>query len=94
MKPLEALERIKNTQIKSAFDFDYIYIKDDRKKEVEIIETQLKALEIIVKKYVDIAMVNACENAKNYNAWCDTGVSWSNEYLSQEEFDLLKEVLK
>ena len=54
---------------------------------------RLKAFEIIKEKQVDIAMILSCESADDYNRWCDTGASWSNEHIAQEEFDLLKEEL-
>ena len=60
----------------------------------ETLNKQDEILRIIKEKYVDIAMIGACESSTDYNAWCDTGASWSNEHLTEHEFDLLKEWLK
>ena len=59
----------------------------------EIIETALKALEIIKEKNVDIEYIKTCfyeEKAglKEYNSWIKHD---EDKQLIQEEFDLLKE---
>ena len=49
---------------------------------------KLKALEIIRIKEIDIAFFKDCPNIEEYNNWClDKAV------LTQEEYDLLKEIL-
>ena len=62
----------------------------------EIIETALKALEVIKEKNVDIEYIKACfydekGGLKNYNSWVGHD---ENKELIQEEFDLLKDWLE
>ena len=59
----------------------------------EIIETALKALEIIKEKNVDIEYIKTCfyeekGGLKKYNSWVKHD---EDKELIQEEFDLLKE---
>lgn len=56
---------------------------------VEIVSKALKALEIIKEKEVDVQLLEDSKNLNDYN-WC---VHTKNRALTQEEFDLLKEVL-
>ena len=63
---------------------------------LNIIEKELKALEIIKTKNVDIDYIKTCfydkkGGFKDYNAWVGHD---DDEELSQEEYDLLKEVLE
>lgn len=53
------------------------------------IEKELKALEIIKNKRVDVSWLfsNEVNDYKDYNVWSGT------ENITQEEYDLLKEVL-
>ena len=60
------------------------------KEDVEVVETALKALEIISKKKVDIVEFFRSPTCFAYNAHH----SVFSQDLSQEEFDLLKKVLK
>lgn len=55
----------------------------------EIIEKSLKALEIIKEKEVNVGLLSRCANAERYNK----GICYELRYLTQEEYDLLKEVL-
>ena len=62
----------------------------------DIIETALKALNIIKEKNVDIDYIKTCfydrkGGFKEYNAYVEHD---EDEELSQEEYDLLKEVLE
>ena len=57
---------------------------------VEIIRRELKALEIIRKKGINIQELKYCYSADEYNINKDD----NNESLSKKEYDLLKEVLK
>ena len=71
-------------------------ISNDYCEEFEIIEKELKALEIIKTKNVDIDYIKTCfydkkGGFKDYNAWVGHD---DDEELSQEEYDLLKEVLE
>lgn len=54
------------------------------------IEKELKALEIIKKKNVDIELLNGCDNVYKYNVYFPFLIIYQ---LTQEEFELLKEVL-
>ena len=77
-KGLEALECIKMAY-------------EDREY-MPIIEKELKALEIIKNKNVDIAILKNTENVEQYNNTILLFFKCSKE-LTQEEYDLLKEVL-
>lgn len=50
---------------------------------------ELKALEIIKEKGVNVGLLSRCANAERYNK----GICYEPRYLTQEEFDLLKEAL-
>ena len=86
-KELEALEKIVDT-----------YYIDNMDKEISIIEKALKALEIIKEKNVNIRALKSWnktykgkltyQNYLDILEDCDLG-----EKLTQEEYDLLKEVL-
>ena len=52
----------------------------------DIIEKELKALEIIKEKEVDIKAFNDLQDLQDYNYYC-------SPELTQEEYNLLKEVL-
>ena len=60
----------------------------DQHKELDIIEKELKALEIIKNKQVQINRLNRSHSAKQYNLYLPKEM-----HLTQEEYDLLKEVL-
>ena len=91
-KPLEALERIANIEMKEQYEFcvdgaRYKIVADDHKKDIQIIENSLKALEIIkeklmpyVEKYKELGYTIECDMIA-------TGIT-------QEEYKLLKEILK
>lgn len=59
-----------------------------RSEECKTIEKSLKALEIIKGKTVDIWLIQN-KNLKQYNSMID-----ESRQLTQEEFELLKEVLE
>lgn len=59
-------------------------------KEFSIIEKELKALEIIKEKNVDIRGIKETINVHEYNVKFPTTL---NEFLEEQEYDLLKEVL-
>lgn len=93
LEPLEVSKQLK--------DFVLEFIKNglDRRfinGSFGIIETALKALKIIKEKNVDIDYIRTCfydekGGFKEYNAY----VGHDEEYeLTQEEYDLLKEVLE
>ena len=56
---------------------------------IKIIEKSLKALEIIKEKGVNAGLLSRCANAERYNK----GMCYESRYLTQEEYDLLKEEL-
>ena len=95
-KGLEALE-----ELRDEWDFDNSLPKGFVDKRVDIIEKELKALEIIKSKQVDIRSLDniicLCatdENAiKEYNRCCGEDEEGNDISLTQEEYVLLKEML-
>ena len=95
-KELEALYRLAtrnngNRRSDEEVDKDF-RIVENALTEYEAIKKQepTKALEIIKEKLVDVEYLSKCNNVKEYNAhWC-----YENFYLTEEEFNLLKEVLE
>ena len=95
--PLEALEKIGQFTFESGPD-------DDHTREVELrhyksfwryfntIEKSLKALEVIVEKKVDLIKLFNCFEMKNGYEFYNQGFIEIYK-LTQEEYDLLKEVL-
>ena len=96
MKPLEALD-IMAYKINME-GLDVCICEETQIEAYNLIEKHLKALEIIKEKQVDIGLLIACETEPEYlNRCCNR--YWTNDKcgwkrLSQEEFDLIKEVLK
>ena len=91
-KELEALECI-------VVDLTPI-AKEHNKEEIEQLKKSLEALEIIKEKRVYVRYLQLCENLRQYNNFVE--MNWScrkeaeyhhDEILTQEEYDLLKEVL-
>ena len=78
---LKAWERLKKGIDTNVWECGYW---DD----IELIEKELKALEIIKKKQVQINRLNRSHSAKQYNLYLPKEM-----HLTQEEYDLLKEVL-
>ena len=62
-----------------------------RSEECRTIEKSLKALEIIKEKNVDIRWIEVCDTVKDYNKGRDEHLNYE---LTEEEFNLLKEVLE
>lgn len=81
--PLEALNKL-------MFDksLDKIPSKEEEIEMFGIVKNALKALEIIRKKFVDIARLINSNNVDEYNK-----THYDDLSLTKEEFDLLKEVL-
>ena len=85
-KGLEALEKLKNRPClstdwsKKEINYDY------NKEEYDAIEKELKALEIIKEKKVNVKWLLNSYSCDDYNNWYDI-------HLTEEEYDLLKEVL-
>lgn len=70
------------------------FLTDYDKKQVDIIEKELKALEIIKKKRVNVHKFMWCifkkYSAFHYNFYfCEE----DDQFLDEEEFELLKEIL-
>ena len=81
---IEPFDNIK-TGLEALDNIDDSYYDDEK----EIIRKELKALEIIKEKRVDIGWLIRSENCSKYNL----GVGES-QALKKEEYDLLKEVLR
>lgn len=92
---LEALERIGKCDLHSERE-DYYFLKNVYVNEYKTIKKELKALEIIKEKKVDVGVLTyvitiSSNPLKDYNE-----TIWEDEKenrLTQEQFDLLKEVL-
>lgn len=82
-KGLEALERIKKQHY-----VDGRLPLIDRVR-LDIIEKELKALEIIRNKSVKISQIKTCLDLYSYNS-C---LNMYDKPITKEEYDLLKEVL-
>ncbi len=60
----------------------------------QIIEKELKALEIIKEKKVEVNILEDCITCEEYNDFIKHRVWFQEEYtITQEEYALLKEVL-
>lgn len=92
-KELTALEALNTIYDKYATDDDFL--EDD--KLFSTIEKALKVLEIIKEKEVCIYLFTGCDNVKQYNNSMDLFEMPKKDrhkyHLTQEQFDLLKEVL-
>ena len=89
-KGLEALNKIKDClEIADEVDGDIVFTGEYEEQEsLNIIEKELKALEIIKNKGVDISLFKKYDDRNLYN------YNYKSEYqLTQKEYDLLKEVL-
>ena len=91
LTPLDVINIAKHDHCKLNLGFpDSVYMK-----ELDIIAKKLKALEIIKKKQVDCQLfINLfISKAYNYKEYFGFIIHTKYNKLSQEEFDLLKEVL-
>lgn len=59
--------------------------------ELKLVEKKLQALEIIKKKEVNMQVFNQCEDVETYNK---VYIKQKDRQLTEEEFNLLKEVLE
>ena len=88
-KGLDLIQR-QQIEIIDGFPTGNIYI-GVTKEELTELEKELKALEIIKNKHVDIKELEGADKLVDYNVWY---LRYNYDYyLTQEEFDLLKEVL-
>ena len=86
LNKLEGLEKI----YKVARDYEEELTKNRDYWRDEAYKKQLKALAIIKEKRVDVGWLISCENIGQYNNVIGTA---THKLLTQEEYDLLKEVL-
>lgn len=96
MKGLEALKRIKKSHYIAiavmGCERDY-----ETEKAIEIVEKEHKALEIIKEKNVNIKLLKASSIVEQYNNELIRVLGRcfaEREFLTLEEYDLLKEVLE
>ena len=87
MKSLEALKEIVDYAIVKFADSENKYQKD-----LETIEKDLKALEIIKEKQINVSALLELDDLQQHNDYCD--MVGGCKKLTQEEYDLLKEVLQ
>ena len=89
MNGLEALKRVENF-------LGYNYCSVDLPDELATIEKSLKALEIIKEKKVDMWHLTDLleQRYEMYLAFCKSEKYEEDYILTEEEFNLLKEVLK
>ena len=85
MNGLEALKRIRQETAPNTYCKDF-----DKEECCNTIEKELKAFEIIKAKKVETYHLSRCKTLIQYNSAWDIG----GMDLTQDEFDLLKEVLK
>lgn len=90
IKPILYLNDYYNFLDTESFENAYGHGKGSKKYIYEVLEKHLKALEIIKEKRVDVGWLISCENIKQYNGVIGTA---THRLLTQEEYELLKEVL-
>lgn len=94
-KGLEALEIIKGALVEVEYDEEEDIILSawqEHEEEINIIEKELKAFEIIKNKGVEVGLVMICNTYQDYEKWYINN-HVGMQKLTQEEYDLLKEVL-
>ena len=90
-KGLEIIKKKKELLNKQNQDDQSVIIWDF---ELDTIEKELKALEIIKDKRLDVTLLQDSENLDYYNIDVQNYYTvYEDMYLTQEEYDLLKEVL-
>lgn len=93
-KGLEALEEIKESEQFIEFqgtygsEPEYILVGEFFEEELETIEKELKAFEIIKSKGIDIDLLKYHKDLEHYNF----SLRGKFRHLTQEEYDLLKEM--
>ena len=86
MTGLEALERIENEY----YIYEAVFYKEDFKQ----VRKELKALEIIKKKGCDIGWLKYCVKNNFIVEVYNSGYHEYDKKLTEEQFNLLKEVLE
>ena len=89
MKKKTTLEHFQDIKELEVADGPEITVEDLLPYKCEQVEKSLKALEIIIKKKVNILLLELAENVNEYNERIVP-----NGRLTEEEFDLLKEMLE
>ena len=87
-KELEALKRIRQETCPATYMQDF-----DKEECLQVIEKSLKALEIIKNKECDMRWLKYCIKEYKTVEVYNNGLPEHYEKLTEEEFDLLKEVL-
>ena len=89
-KGLEALDKIDNEVLYG------VYAQEHYSNEIETIRKSLKALEIIKEKRIDIESFYSSfiESDYDYNFYEKRYGTYGKYELTEEEFDLLKEILE
>jgi hypothetical protein len=87
LTPLDVLKQLKDFVYELELgNVDKLFVSGS----FEIIETALKALQIIKEKRVDIdLLICATDSVKDYN----DKIGYQKHFLSEEEYNSLKEVL-
>ena len=90
-KGLEILKEIHELVTYPLTESSIVKIKDN----IAIIEKELKALEIIKEKKVNVGLLSKAFTLENGLVFYNENIQFANGILSliQEEYDLLKEVL-
>ncbi len=95
---LEDILEKHNIETSKELDGLLCYVKEIKKIEKELgadLITLFKAFKIIKEKRVDVSFLSICIVVEQYNNYIkEKGVLSLYRQLTQEEFDLLKEVLK
>ena len=89
MTGLEAIERIKKSHY-TAIAVMGCERDSETEKAIEIVEKEHKALEIIKEKYVNVDLLWDVSSLEEYNS----EIMFSYQIITEEEFNLLREVLK
>ena len=91
---LECLEEIENycewSEFNSCLSHDFPKEYNTIKRALIKAQEQEKVLEIIKKKNVEMALFNDSKTVEDYNF----NRNWGAKELTQQEFDLLKEMIK
>lgn len=95
-KGQEALNRICEEFPSEELSIYHGYTTKELREDLIAIEKELKALEIVKEKKVSIRLFNACSCVEQYNDETLNlrGLAYGLPKLTQQEFELLKEMLE
>ena len=88
----KGIEKLKEIQNELYGHYDFKDVSEYSKEQFSIIEKELKALEIIKEKRLDVDCLIKWLRKDDYELYHHTYLH-HREDLTQEEYDLLKEVL-